>query len=758
MTWLKSRGFRGTRLNSTAILPIGLLCVLFFFAGFPALIYQLVWQRALFLIFGVNIESVTIVVTAFMLGLGLGSLAGGRLSTRRELPPLLVLAVIEGLTAAFGFVSLDVFDSVGQLTLDMSMPAIAGVTLWLVIVPTVLMGATLPVLVGYMVRRTTGVGAAVGMLYSVNTVGAAIACVISAIVLFPRLGMRDSIYVAVAINSVVALGALIVFFQTRRLFPETGPKRFTARNQPPLVSFQLATMLAGLGGFVSLSYEIFFFRVVSYATGSSAPAFAITLAIFLFGLAWGAQQMGRYCYAPKNHHLIAKHVTTRLIIANLSGLLFLPLVFYVAVYGLESWLYYVTALLIFLIASCWSVLLPAMAHFGVAADDRSGMRAAWLVLANIVGSATGSIVTGFVLMDRMTLSGIAITLAIIGTCCLAIFAAIIPTSRRARLAAISAAILFGLAAPILLSNSSTSIIGALQLKGLPPPHLPFTTVIENRSGIITVDKNNVVFGNGMYDGQFNLNLIRDTNGIVRPFALDLFHPAPRNVLMIGLASGSWAQVYANNPRVASLTVVEINPGYITLLEQRQEVASVLNNPKVRIVTDDGRRWLRRNPEKKFDVIVANATWHFRAHASNLLSMEFLNLAKQHLKQGGIYFYNATGSARAQRTACLAFPYGVRFTNHMLVSTSPIAWDFNRWRNALATYRVDDNAVLDQTRRADRETLAKLMAMKRETEAGAKINARSSIESCEKILSRTTTHAPITDDNMGSEWRHPMGME
>src|SRR4249919_2735122 len=76
------------------------LCVLFFFSGFPALIYQLVWQRALFRIFGVNIESVTIVVAAFMLGLGLGSLAGGLISRRRGIPLLPLLAAIEVATAA----------------------------------------------------------------------------------------------------------------------------------------------------------------------------------------------------------------------------------------------------------------------------------------------------------------------------------------------------------------------------------------------------------------------------------------------------------------------------------------------------------------------------------------------------------------------------------------------------------------------------------------------------------------------------------
>src|SRR6476661_436647 len=93
-----SRSRRGVWLSQ----QLRILCVLFFFSGFPALIYQLTWQRELFLIFGVNIESVTIVVTAFMLGLGFGSLAGGWLSKRRGLPLLLMLAAIEILTAAFG--------------------------------------------------------------------------------------------------------------------------------------------------------------------------------------------------------------------------------------------------------------------------------------------------------------------------------------------------------------------------------------------------------------------------------------------------------------------------------------------------------------------------------------------------------------------------------------------------------------------------------------------------------------------------------
>src|SRR3954467_14545512 len=113
-----------------------ILCVLFFFSGFPALVYQLVWQRELFLIFGVNIEAVTIVVAAFMLGLGFGSLAGGWLSKRHGMPLLLLLAAIEMLTAAFGLASLPLFRKVSEIAIGLSLPATAIASLALVIAPT----------------------------------------------------------------------------------------------------------------------------------------------------------------------------------------------------------------------------------------------------------------------------------------------------------------------------------------------------------------------------------------------------------------------------------------------------------------------------------------------------------------------------------------------------------------------------------------------------------------------------------------------
>ena len=345
------------------------LCVLFFFSGFPALIYQLTWQRALFRIFGVNIESVTIVVTAFMLGLGLGSLAGGWLSKRRGIPLLPLLGGIELMTGTFGLLSLEIFDRVSAFTAGLPLPATAAVSLALVIVPTLLMGATLPVLVGHLVRRSGHVGSALGLLYYVNTLGAGAACLACAAFLFPFVGMQGAVYVAVAINAAVAAGAFAAYWRDRRdptIVVADTPAASVARR--PMLGLVPALALAGAGGFVSLSYEIFFFRTVSYATGSSATAFALTLGAFLIGLASGSRQAGRNCAALTPERAIRRAVTA-LMSASLLGLLFLPLLDHLVWLG--SGIVGVAFLLVYLVARFWGSLLPYLAEFGVAADDQS---------------------------------------------------------------------------------------------------------------------------------------------------------------------------------------------------------------------------------------------------------------------------------------------------------------------------------------------------------------------------------------------------
>ncbi len=718
------------------------LYVLFFFSGFPALIYQLTWQRSLFRIFGVNSESVTIVVTAFMLGLGLGSLCGGWISRRGSVKPLLLLGVIELATAAFGLVSLQIFEAVGALTGEVPLSALAFINLVLVLVPTLLMGATLPILVAYLARMSGQIGNAVGTLYFVNTLGAGAACLVCAVLIFPHFGMHAAIMIAAGINISVGLGA-IAAHAFRPSPTEASPAFVAMRGEQPILGIGLVCLLAAAGGFVSLSYEIFLFRVVSFASGSSSLAFAITLCAFLVGIAVGAQRAGQACttLAPGDALRMA---VCDLILANLFGALFLPLMTQLAWTGIG--LLAVAVIMIYLIARQWGALLPFLSQFGIAADERIGSRTALLYFSNIIGCATGAVLTGFILTDHFGLRPIAMILLVCGTLCAAgLIVAGRETKERLRLGGLAVAVLvFGIGAISLLSQR---LLENLQAKTVSDHS--FAEVIENHSGIITVDIDGTVFGNGMYDGRFNTDLKSDRNGIIRPYALSLFHPAPRDVLMIGLASGSWAQVIANNPDVASLTIVEINRGYLELISRHDDVKSLLQNSKVKIVEDDGRRWLGHNPDVRFDAVVSNTTWHFRANVTNLLSFEFLDLVKQHLKDGGIFFYNTTNSRRAQRTGCAAFAHGARFLNHMVVSQTPIAWNYARWRQTLETYAIDGKPEFAADD-ADRARLDSLIADYRQD--------GPSVEPCPQVLAATANQTLVTDDNMGAEWRYFLGME
>ena len=723
---------------------VRLLCVLFFFSGFPALIYQLTWQRSLFRIFGVNTESVTIVVTAFMLGLGLGSLAGGWISKRRNVSALLLLGVIELLTAAFGLASLAIFDQVGYLVADLPLVAMAAINLLLVLVPTLLMGATLPILVSYLAKNSGQIGSAVGILYFVNTLGAGAACLTCATIIFPFFGMHAAVWIAAGINIVVCIGAITV----HRMNPdmtETSHAGSAKAATRPLLGMPFVTIVAMLGGFISLSYEIFLFRTISFATGSSSLAFALTLSAFLIGIAVGARNAARACdeLAPAES---MRKAATGLIWANVFGAAFLPLMAQLAWIG--PGVIGIGIVVIYLIARQWGALLPYLSQFGISADSRAGMQTAILYFANIVGCATGAVLTGFVLANWLGLKSMAVFLLAGGTLCtLMLVAALnVPVRERMRRGAIAIGILIAgaIANPVIASR----VLENLQSKGIADHD--FAHTIENRSGIITVDTDGTVYGNGMYDGRFNTDLKTDLNGIIRPYALSLFHPAPRDVLMIGLSSGSWAQVIASNPAVASLTIVEINRGYLELIKAQPEVQSILRNPKVRIIEDDGRRWLGHHPEKRFDAIVSNTTWHFRANITNLLSLEFLGLVKQRLNPGGVFFYNTTDSRRAQRTACTAFSHGARFANHMVVSQTPIAWDFSRWRTVLETYRIDGKPEFDRKDAADRSRIESIM-----TEYG---RGGSKTEECPELLAVTTDRTLITDDNMGTEWRYYLNLE
>jgi MFS family permease len=185
--------------------------ILFFASGFSALLYQLAWQRTLFGWYGVELDSVSAIVSIFMLGLGVGALIGGWLADKLARRRILLFAALELTIAAFGVVSLFVIDAVGASFPSLALPYIVIATFVLLILPTCAMGATLPILVIELVERNGNIGVSTGYLYFVNTLGAALGAYASGFVLLPRIDLTTVVQLAATLNLLISIGAALLF-------------------------------------------------------------------------------------------------------------------------------------------------------------------------------------------------------------------------------------------------------------------------------------------------------------------------------------------------------------------------------------------------------------------------------------------------------------------------------------------------------------------------------------------------------------------
>lgn len=213
------------------------------------------------------------------------------------------------------------------------------------------------------------------------------------------------------------------------------------------------------------------------------------------------------------------------------------------------------------------------------------------------------------------------------------------------------------------------------------------TVIENRHGVITLfakpEGDDAVYGGNVYDGRTNLDPDLNTNGLQRPLLLAALQPQPRRVLMVGLSIGTWLALAREFPGVEHIDVIEINPGYVEAIQAYPAQASALRDPKVNLVIDDARRWLRLNQGRTYDLVIMNTTWHWRANASLLLSEQFLKQIRSHMTNGAVMAFNATGSADAFYTAAQVFPHAYRFVNFVYAAD----FDFRARKDGEAARRL-----------------------------------------------------------------------
>jgi spermidine synthase len=326
-----------------------------------------------------------------------------------------------------------------------------------------------------------------------------------------------------------------------------------------------------------------------------------------------------------------------------------------------------------------------------------GQQTSWIYAANIIGATSGPLITGYVLIDIFPMEKI-----ITAFCIIPILLSLtlhIPKFNRKKNGKYVFAAFFLVLVTLFSSRFLYgSFLEKIHYNTAYNKDKKFKYIFQNKSGIITVEqtpKGDVFYGGGAYDGAINVNPLNQTNLISRAYMVAALHPAPKRVLMIGLSTGSWAKVLSDFSKVEEFVIVEINNGYLDIIKKYPEVSDILQNKKVKIIIDDGRRWLKMNPQEKFDLIVMNTSFHWREHITNLLSEDFLQICKKSLNPGGVMYWNTTSSPVVVNTACHVFNYVTTYINFVAASDAPFAMTEEEKRNAFLQFIRDGKILFQQ---------------------------------------------------------------
>ncbi|MFH0938654.1 MAG: fused MFS/spermidine synthase [Planctomycetota bacterium] len=431
-----------------------LVWILFFFSGACGLIYEVLWCRQLGLIFGNTTQSITVALTAFMAGLAIGSYVAGRLCHLLK-RPLLAYGILESLIGFYCAALPWLLSDHGPLTpLYRSLYGETGssgvavarfvISFGLLLVPTIFMGATLPILSQFLAHSNKFMSRAVGTLYAINTFGAVVGAAATGFLLLPEFGKLNTNWIAVACN--LTLGALAIIFGRRaptqitalpailddsKIFAEpitttTVPQA----SRPPLVhetlplleqagetsavQLKTAVLAFGITGFAAMVTQIGWTRAISLGTGSSTYAFSLIVAIFILGLGLGGIWGARIApHAPAPVALLGKVLLViGLLCMALATLLgYGPLLFYLLLaWGSgvsNNWNVLLTmqafgiALLIIMPTFLMGATMPLTLQVASRANVSAGRTVGAIYAINTVGAILGSLLGGLLLLPLL---------------------------------------------------------------------------------------------------------------------------------------------------------------------------------------------------------------------------------------------------------------------------------------------------------------------------------------------------------------------
>ena len=582
------------------LLLVGLFC--FFFSGAAGLIYQVVWTRMLTQIFGNTTYAIATVLSAFMAGLAIGSYLFGQIADRGK-NDFLIYGILEAGVGVYGFLVPWIFTMAQKVYgpifgLNESYPFLFNLVLFflsfvLLVFPTLLMGATLPVLSRFFVRSFAQFGRRVGDLYATNTLGAVIGCAAGGFFLIPTLGMRRTVFVAAGVNLLIAIVILIVDRLRDKapleLVPEATAEETPAPDAPGASLLRWVVLVSfGLSGFASLVYENAWTRSLTLVIGSSIYSFTTMLVTFLIGLA-----LGGFIYARFLGEREARLSTFGLIElwVGLSALatipLFerLPLIFLRLLHGFGEtfsvFLYlqiFLSSLVMFIPTLLLGMTFPLVARLFTQSLYRVGSGVGSSYAANTVGAVLGAFAGGFILIPNLGVQN-AIIFAVVMN--LLVGAWLVISDPRLSfvpryglgLAVVVLAVIVPLKIrrwdPHILTSGVT--IYADRYESLPTDSLRIEEmkrddVLFYREGLTTTVSVHRIPGsdyvyfksNGKIDGSYGDALSQ----LMTSYIAMLLHPKAERALTIGLGSGMSAKALATFPSLKEIEVIEIEPAMI----------------------------------------------------------------------------------------------------------------------------------------------------------------------------------------------------
>ena len=689
--------------------------LVFFLSGFAALLYQVVWQRLLVIFSGADVYSVTVIVAAFMGGLGIGSLAGGYLADRvGSRGSLYAFAAAELLIGVFGLISKrfyydTLYEQYSQLTAS---PVATAVILSLtLLLPTFLMGLSLPLLARALADSLGITPRVIGMLYALNTLGAAAGAFAAPWVLIPRVGLEGSLWVAAALNLTCAALAVALARQTTargKHVPESShetPPASALDGQS--LSFRTWVVIYALTGFIALGLEIAWFRLLGVLLKSTAFTFGTLLAIYLLGLGAGAAcgarlvarsrrpgaaflafQYGLALYAAVSIATLVALIAAghpiklvrflgtydpvdvyntmrRLTEASSSNLDALaPLVDFAILYLV------VPAVLIgpptFLMGLSFAFLQKA-SQIDFA---RLGRRLGTLLGSNIGGAVLGATTTGWLLLPSLGTAGTLKVLVGLSAVLAWPFARLTwPESRSKQMGGmVGAWLLTGIS---VLAMPASDALWA-RLHGTNPRQVLFD---EDGAGLslFKIDPASSsgaaeVYVNGLGQSWLPYGNIHTALGALPVF----LHQAPHDVALIGLGSGDTAFAAAGRAEIQRLISIEILGAQRRTLQRFVQLwrypglTAVLSDPRIEHLVDDGRAYINRS-DRRFDIIEADALRPSSAFAGNLYSREYFALMRRQLKPGG-FGVTWAPTGRIRSTFLSVFPHVLAFPGDILIGS------------------------------------------------------------------------------------------